>query len=313
MSLPFNNFYVSPSCRTPNPTNFHSYEPCSHYSCPYHSLGDCPHWGQFSNFSHEQMNTNFSSPGFESNSNFYNPDWSNHSDFLWQVHAMENYAPQSYGLYHHDYPQSNNLFFDPSSYDFPPKQSSLEETFKEFMELIGQPTFPASQEPSLEDTLEMFRQTVNQPFQEITNATVANTKAVARLEGQLGHLVAKFNIIEKEEFQSQEMVREQYMIDKHAKATTFGSEEVVKETVNEQSLEYHTLEVQTEKGETTEISFPNSSSLAVEPFILENHSSMPSSYIHPPQESLVQHFPIAHFDDLEGRVNQLMVARHAHN
>jgi hypothetical protein len=81
MSLPFNNFDVFPSCRMPNPTNFYPHESCSHYSSPYHSLGDYPHWGQFSNFSHEQMNTNFSSLGFESNSNFYNPDWSNHSDF----------------------------------------------------------------------------------------------------------------------------------------------------------------------------------------------------------------------------------------
>ena len=109
---------------------------------------------------------------------------------------------------------------------------------------------------------------------------MANTKAVERLEGQLGHLVAKFNIIEEEEFQSQEMAREKYMIDKHAKATTFGNEEVVMETINEPSLEYQTLEVQTEKGETTEISFPNSSSLAADPFILDNHSPMPSSYIH---------------------------------
>jgi len=31
-------------------------------------------WGQFYNFSYEQMNTNFSIPGFDSNSNFYNPD-----------------------------------------------------------------------------------------------------------------------------------------------------------------------------------------------------------------------------------------------
>jgi hypothetical protein len=82
MSLPFNYFDVSPSGRTPNPINFHPHEPCSHCSSPYHSLGDCPHWGQFSNFSHEQLNTSFSSPGFESVSNFYNPDWSNHSDFL---------------------------------------------------------------------------------------------------------------------------------------------------------------------------------------------------------------------------------------
>jgi hypothetical protein len=39
---------------------------------------------------------------------------------------------------------------------------------------------------------------------------------------------------------------------------------------------------------------------------------MPSSYNHPPQESLVQHFLTAHIDDLEERVNQLMAARHAH-
>jgi hypothetical protein len=90
------------------------------------------------------------------------------------------------------------------------------------------------------------------------------------------------------------------------------SEEVFKEIVNEPSLEYPTLEVQTEKGETTEISFPNSFSLVAEPFILENHSSLPSSYNHHPQESLVQHFPTTHFDDLKERVNQFMAARHAH-
>jgi hypothetical protein len=109
------------------------------------------------------------------------------------------------------------------------------------------------------------------------------------------------------------MVKGQYMIDEdcsnnsdheHVQATTFGSEEVVKETVNEPSLEDsleaclaqigdnlyldklleqvdkildHTLVVQMEKGKTTEISFPNSSSLAAEPFILDNHSSIPSS------------------------------------
>jgi hypothetical protein len=78
----------------------------------------------------------------------------------------------------------------------------LEETLKEFMELVGQPIIPASQEQSLEDTLEAFRKKINQPCQEIINATMANTEAVARLEGQLGHLVAEFNKIEEEELQS---------------------------------------------------------------------------------------------------------------
>jgi hypothetical protein len=73
------------------------------------------------------------------------------------------------------------------------------------MELVGQPTIYASHEPSLEDTLKTFRKTVNQPCQEIINATMANTEEVARLEGQFGHLVAEFNLVEEEEFQSHEM------------------------------------------------------------------------------------------------------------
>jgi hypothetical protein len=142
-------------------------------------------------------------------------------------------------LHHPEYPQFDNLFSSHSSYDYPPKKSSLEDTLKEFMELVNQPTIPVLHEPSLEDTLYAFRQTVNQPCQEIMDAHVANTEAVARLEGQFGHLVAEFNLMEEEEFQSHEMV-------------------------------------------------------------------------HPPQESLEQHFPTAHVDDLEERVNQLMAARHAH-
>jgi hypothetical protein len=142
-------------------------------------------------------------------------------------------------LHHPEYPQFDNPFSSHSSYDYPPKKSFVEDTLKEFMELVNQPTIPVLHEPSLEDTLYAFRQTVNQPCQEIMDAHVANTEAVARLEGQFGHLVAEFNLMEEEEFQSHEMV-------------------------------------------------------------------------HPPQESLEQHFPTAHVDDLEERANQLMAARHAY-
>jgi hypothetical protein len=185
------------------------------------------------------VNTSFSSPRFESNSNFYNPDWSNYSDFLWHDHATENFAPQVDELHHPEYLQFDNQFSSHSSYDYPREKPSLEDTLKEFMGLVDQLTIPVSHKPSLEDTLKTFRKTVNQPCHGVIDATVANTEAVARLEGQFGHLVAEFNIMEEEEFQSHEMA-------------------------------------------------------------------------HPPQESLVQHFPIAHVDDFEGRANQLMVARHAH-
>jgi hypothetical protein len=198
MSLSFDYFNVSP-------TTLHPHEPCSHCSCPYHSLGNCPHWGQFSDFSNEQLNTSFSSLGFESNSNFYNPDWSNHSDFSWHDHATENFAPQVDELHFPEYTQFDNNFSSHSSYDYPPEKSSLEDTLKEFMDLVGQPTISASHGPSLEDTLETFRKTVNQPCQVIIDATMANTEEVARLEGQFGHLVSEFNLVEEEEFQIHEM------------------------------------------------------------------------------------------------------------
>ena len=103
------------------------------------------------------------------------------------------------------------------------------------MELIGQPTIPTPQEPSLEDTLKAFRQTTNQcihelksstmvssqSMHEIKDAAMVNTKTIARLEGQLDHLVFEFNIIEETEFQSQEMARGQYMIDKDASSNSY--------------------------------------------------------------------------------------------
>jgi hypothetical protein len=70
-------------------------------------------------------------------------------------------------LHHPEYPQFDNNFSSHSSYDYPPEKSSLEDTLKEFMELVNQPTIPVLHEPSLEDALYAFRQTINQPFQEI--------------------------------------------------------------------------------------------------------------------------------------------------
>jgi hypothetical protein len=245
MSLPFINFDVSPSSRTSNPTNYRQ-ELCLACSSPFHNADDCPHWGQFTNFSCGQLNTNFSDQGFESHSNSYTPNQNNHFDFSWQAHATENYAPQVDELHHPDYPQFDNQFSSHPSYDYPPKQSSLEETLKEFMELVGHPTIPVSHELSLEETLEEFRKTVNQPCQEIIDATVANTEAVAWLEGHFGHLVAELNRIEEEELQSQEMAIGQYMIDEdcandphheHVQATTTLVSEERADTQKEEQVE----------------------------------------------------------------------------
>jgi hypothetical protein len=84
----------------------------------------------------------------------------------------------------------------------------------------------------------------SQSIHEIKDATMANTKAIARLESQIDHLVAELNIIK---VRSQEMARKQYMTDennisnphhKHVQdTTTRGSEEIVDEIVSELSLE----------------------------------------------------------------------------
>jgi hypothetical protein len=91
----------------------------------------------------------------------------------------------------------------------------------------------SSSQSSLEDTLKAFMQIIGQ--------------AIERLVGQFDRLVTELNRMEKEEFQSQLMVERYYMIDEnessnphheHAHATTtISSEEVVEEIVNEPSLE----------------------------------------------------------------------------
>jgi hypothetical protein len=77
------------------------------------------------------MNTNFSSPGFDSNSNVYNPKWSNHFDFSWQAQVVGNCAPHQYHELHHPkYPQFNHQSFPPVSYNYPSQELSLEDTIK---------------------------------------------------------------------------------------------------------------------------------------------------------------------------------------
>jgi hypothetical protein len=132
-----NKFYQFKAAKF-TPTHFsHTYtphKPCSYYSNPYHSDNSCPSWGQFSNFSYEQMNNSFSNPGCDSNSNFYNPDWCNHFDFSWSTQTTGNYAPQFQELHHSDYPHFDYQA-QPPVYQAPQPVplSSLEEIMKAFM------------------------------------------------------------------------------------------------------------------------------------------------------------------------------------
>ena len=87
----------------------------------------------------------------------------------------------------------------------------------------------------------------SQSMHEIKDAAMVNIEAIARLEGQLDHLVAEFNKIEEEVFQSQEMARGQYMINEDASSNSYHeyvqtttklvSEEIADEVVSEFSSE----------------------------------------------------------------------------
>jgi hypothetical protein len=74
--------------------------PCSYCYSPYHHVKDCSTAGQFSNYSYEYMNTQFSRSRNEPFCDSYHPAWSNHSNILWQTQGPENYAPQFHELYH---------------------------------------------------------------------------------------------------------------------------------------------------------------------------------------------------------------------
>jgi hypothetical protein len=104
---------------------------------------------------------------------------------------MGNCSPQFQELHHPDYPQFDSQSSYPSSYNYPASssQSTLEDTLKVFIELTGQ------------------------AISDMKNATMENTQAITRIEGQLEYLVAEVTRIEEEEFRSQLMAEGHYMID----------------------------------------------------------------------------------------------------
>jgi hypothetical protein len=136
---------------------------------------------------------------------------------------MRDYAPQYHKLHHLEYPEFEDQSLHPSSYNQPAPQSSLEDTLKAFMHLIGQ------------------------AISDMKNATIVNTQAIAKMEGQIDYLVTEFNRIEDEEFQTQLMAKGQYMIEEdessnscheHIPATTIlESEEIVDNNEEEEKEE----------------------------------------------------------------------------
>jgi hypothetical protein len=248
-------FYQFKAARSTPTHSSYTYTPhksCSYCSNPYHCSSNCPSWGQLSNFSYGQMNTSFSYLGCDSNSNFYNPNWNNQSDFSWPAQTIGNYAPQFQELHHSDYPQFDHQA-QPPAYQAPQPapQSSLEEMMKAFMQLTDKNL-----------------QALTQSNDKLMNATMSNTRdiqelkgSVARIEGQIGHLVIELNRIEEEELQSQLMIERHHMSDEDDSKNSYHEHAQVTTTLNEDEIvdnkEEHTKQVeQIERVEHHEKSQP---------------------------------------------------------
>jgi sterol desaturase/sphingolipid hydroxylase (fatty acid hydroxylase superfamily) len=107
------------------------------------------------------MNTNFFSPGFESNSNVYNSDWRNH--------------PQYHDLHHPEYPQINHQSSPPSSYNYPAQRLSLEETLQAFIQTSNRNIQELKKVTMSNDQI---MQELKQSREELKNATMSNNQAM---------------------------------------------------------------------------------------------------------------------------------------
>jgi hypothetical protein len=222
------------------------------------------------------MNTNFSSPGFESNSNVYNSDWRNHPNFSWQAQAMGNCAPQYHDLHHPEYPQINHQSSPPSSYNYPAQRLSLEETLQAFIQTsnrniqeLKKVTMSNNQMmqelKSVTMSNDQTMQELKQSREELKNATMSNNQAMqelktasisdneniqnlAKIEGHIDYLVAEFNRMEEEELQSQLMAEGHYMIDEDD-ASHSCYEHVPDTTILESKEIVDNIEEQEEKDE----------------------------------------------------------------
>jgi hypothetical protein len=178
------------------------------------------------------MNISFSNPGCNSNFNFYNPDWSNQSDISWSAQTAGNYAPQFQELHHSNYPQFNHQA-QPLAYQAPQlaPQSSLEEMMKAC--IYNQTALMQSTNKFIQST-EKFMQQTDQAIQS-NNRDIQELKSyVARIEGQIGHLVTESNRIEEEEFQSPLIIERHYMSDEDE--VVDNKEEQVE---HNERIEYH--------------------------------------------------------------------------
>jgi len=232
--------------------------PCSYCYSPCHHVKDCPTVGQFSNYSYEHMNTQFSRPRNEPYFDSYDPAWSNQSNVSWQAQAPENYAPQFHERYHQAYPQFNDQATHPPSNFHPPHQQWQSSPYCAEFEDNWQPSSQAT--PSIQSGSDFQAQMlklmgkINQAMESRGQALISLSQAIDKFEAQMGPMVQSIaelevpmeqitNQIEEEELQRQSVANldKHYVVDEstsyHEQAITIMNNGEVVETHGEEKKE----------------------------------------------------------------------------
>jgi hypothetical protein len=166
------------------------HEPCSYCCSHYHHVKDCPTVGQFSNYSYEHMNTQFSRPRNEPYFDSYDPAWSNQSNISWQAQAPENYAPQFHELYHQAYPQFNDQTAYPPSNFHPPHQQWQSSPYCADFEDNWQPSSQATPSPQSDSDVQAqilklmgeINQKLTQTVTSLGQTLNSHSESIAKIE-----------------------------------------------------------------------------------------------------------------------------------
>jgi len=150
--------------------------PCSYCYSSYHHVKDCPTVGQFSNYSYEHINTQFSRPRNEPYCDSYHSGWSNESNISWQAQALENYAPQFRELYHQAYPQFNDQAVYPPSNFHPPHQQWQSSPYCADFEDNWQPSSQATPSPQSDSNVQaQILKLMGEINQKLTQTSLSQT------------------------------------------------------------------------------------------------------------------------------------------
>lgn len=182
---------VSKSMSAANP--FHV-DCCSICASPMHLAQTCPSLPAFVESPMEQVNA-FNDYRKQSSGPFsesYNPGWRNHPNFSWK----QNQPMTQGGAPHQSHTQYPPGFHQPVHH-----QSRLSQPAPTYQ--IPAQTSTSSSQSSLEDTLKTFIQLTCQSINEVKNATMVNTQAIAKMETQIEQIASHLGEREKGKLPSQ--------------------------------------------------------------------------------------------------------------